>query len=143
MDGQRVLLVDDEAEFVEVLKLRLESRGIVVETAGTGAEALEKVKEHAFDAIVLDLVMPGMDGIETLQALRELNPDIQVIVLTGHGNVPSGIEAMKSGAMDFLEKPAKLEVLLAKLDEAQSKTEELEEQRIQESIDDILVTKGW
>lgn len=143
MPGERVLLVDDEAEFVEALSIRLENRGLVVDTAANGSEALEKVRDGTFDAIVLDLAMPGMNGIETLEALKDLAPNLQIILLTGHGNLESGIQAMKLGAMDFLEKPVGIDVLLQKIRQAKANSDEFEEKRIDDIVQDILVTKGW
>ena len=143
MPGERVLLVDDEAEFVEALSIRLENRGLFVDTAANGAEALDKVGNGKFDAIVLDLAMPGMNGIETLEALKELAPNLQIILLTGHGNLESGIKAMKLGALDFLEKPVGIDVLLEKIQQAKANTDEIEEKRLDDLVQDILVTKGW
>ena len=143
MNGERVLLVDDETEFVEALSARLTLRGLLVDSAASGAEALEKAREHTFDAIVLDLAMPGMNGIETLEALKDLNANLQVILLTGQGKLDSGIRAMKLGAMDFLEKPVKLDVLLEKIHEAKTKSDKFEEERIDAIVQDILATKGW
>ena len=108
----KVLLVDDEPHFIKMLAERLSVRGFSVETAGGGSEAVERVKEEPYDAIVLDLLMPEMDGLETLKQLKEINPDLQVILLTGHGTVDKGVEAMKLGAMDFVEKPADFHDLL-------------------------------
>ena len=143
MSGERVLLVDDEVEFVRALTARLETRGLVVDSAPNGSEALEKARDKTFDAIVLDLAMPGMDGIETLQRLREISPNLQIILLTGHGNVQTGIEAMKLGALDFLEKPVGIDVLLSKIREAKTQGDELEEKRLDDIVQDILITKGW
>ena len=137
------MLVDDEAEFVEALSIRLENRGLFVDTAANGAEALDKVGNGKFDAIVLDLAMPGMNGIETLEALKELAPNLQIILLTGHGNLESGIKAMKLGALDFLEKPVGIDVLLEKIQQAKANTDEIEEKRLDDLVQDILVTKGW
>jgi len=75
-----------------------------VTTASSAKEGLEKVAAGSFDAVILDLAMPEMDGIETLKILKEKNPDLQVILLTGHATIKQGIEAMKLGAMDLLEK---------------------------------------
>jgi DNA-binding NtrC family response regulator len=138
-----VLLVDDEEEFVEVLADRLEARDLVVETANNGELALAKAEQKAFDAILLDLAMPGMDGIETLKGLLGLNPDLQVILLTGQGTLGQAVDAMKLGALDFLEKPVDIDVLVAKIDDAARKRSSLEDQRIQERMDDILRKKGW
>ena len=143
MPGERVLLVDDEAEFVEALSIRLENRGLVVDTAANGSAAIDRVRDGTFDAIVLDLAMPGMNGIETLEALKDLAPNLQIILLTGHGNLESGIQAMTLGAMDVLEKPVGIDVLLQKIRQAKANSDELEEKRIDDIVQDILVTKGW
>jgi DNA-binding NtrC family response regulator len=143
MGNERVLLVDDEQDFVQALSERLEIRGIVVEVVNKGPAAIEKARNRQFDAIVLDLAMPGMDGIETLQGLREIDPNIQVILLTGRATLQKGIQAMKLGAMDFLEKPVKLDVLLEKIRTAKSKSDAAAEKKTQHLIQDILKTKGW
>ena len=115
MDKDRVLLVDDEEEFVRALAKRLRTRGLNVEISGDGKSAVDKVRKSDFDVIVLDLAMPGMDGLETLKRLREVNPDLQIVLLTGHGSIKAGVEAMKEGAVDFLEKPAEFSELLTKI----------------------------
>jgi DNA-binding NtrC family response regulator len=143
MADAKVLLVDDEADFVEALSERLEARGLAVTVATSGSEAVDRSREARFDAIVMDLAMPGMDGIEALKVMREEQPEVQVILLTGHGTLQKGVEAMKLGAMDFLEKPADINVLLEKIREAKSKATEAEEKRTQQIIHDILRTKGW
>ncbi len=143
MTDTRVLLVDDEREFTEALALRLETRGLKVDVAERGEIAVEKVQEKSFDAIVLDLAMPGMDGIETLKRLRELNPDSQVLLLTGRATVQKATEAMRLGALDLLEKPVDIEVLVAKIEEAARNTTRLTEKRIDEDVTDILRKKGW
>jgi len=143
MSGERVLLVDDEEVFVEALALRLQSRGLLVETAESGTVALEKAQEQSFDAVVLDLAMPGMDGLETLQRLREQNPDLQIILLTGHGTVQKGVEAMKLGALDFLEKPAEFKELLAKIEQASKKKTLLMQKRAGGEVAELLRKMGW
>lgn len=143
MAGERVLLVDDETEFVEALSERLSLRDMRVTAASNGEEALEQCRKQRFDAIILDLAMPGMDGIETLRAMRELNDEVQVILLTGRGTVKKSIEAMKLGAMDFLEKPVDMEVLLSRIKEAQNIGHELETKKSEAIIAEILRTKGW
>ena len=143
MDEHRILIVDDEDEFASLLSERLSARGLRVETADTGPAAIEKVKGGHFDVVVLDMVMPGMDGIETLQRLREHEPDVQVILLTGHATVEKGVNAMKLGAADFLEKPAELNDLLEKIREAHSRKLLLIEKQNSKKIDDILKSKGW
>jgi DNA-binding NtrC family response regulator len=143
MSGANVLLVDDEQDFVEALARRLQGRGVVVQTAADGPAALELAGAHRFDAVVLDLAMPKMDGIETLKRLRELNPDIQVIVLTGHATVQTCVEAMKLGAVDLLEKPAEFRELLARIQEASDQTTLLVEKRSSEEVAELLRKKGW
>ena len=143
MSGSKVLLVDDEREFVETLAMRLETRGFTVSVAETGELAVEKAQEQSFDAILLDLAMPGMDGIDTLKRLRELNPDSQVVLLTGRATVKKATEAMRLGALDLLEKPVDIEVLVEKINEAATNKMRLTEQRIDEQMTDILRKKGW
>ena len=141
--SERVLIIDDEEDFLDVLSERLQTRGVDVTTATSAAEGLDQVGDGGFDAIVLDMKMPGMDGIEALKALREKRPELQVILLTGHATVDKGIQAMKLGAMDFLEKPAKIDVLLEKIHRASARKMLLVEERTQEKMRDILAEKGW
>jgi DNA-binding NtrC family response regulator len=143
MANEKVLLVDDEEDFVEALSMRLESRGMQVEVAHTGPEAIEKASRQQFDAIVLDLAMPGMDGIETLTRLKESHADVQVLLLTGRATLQKGVEAMKLGAMDFLEKPVEIDVLLEKIRDAKSEADKASAKKTQALIDDILKSKGW
>ena len=143
MTKEKVLIVDDEADFTEILSQRMESRGVTVDTAAGGREALEKVKDKSYDAIVLDLSMPEMDGMETLRKLLGENPDLQVIMLTGYATIEKGIEAIKLGAMDFLKKPAELSDLLEQIERAKAKKMVLVEKRMEEKMRDILQRKGW
>ncbi|MGD8867095.1 MAG: response regulator [Gemmatimonadales bacterium] len=138
-----VLLVDDEEDFVAVLAERLEARGLAVDTAANGQTAVEKAEKRPFDAILLDMAMPGMDGIQTLQALLRINPDLQVILLTGRATLSQAVEAMKLGALDFLEKPADIEMLVLKIEEAATKKSSLLDKRIADRISDIMRKKGW
>ena len=143
MSESTVLLVDDEGEFVDVLAERLEARGLTVDTAENGELALEKAGKRPFDAIVLDMAMPGMDGIQTLEGLLRINPDLQVILLTGRATLGQAVEAMKLGALDFLEKPVDIETLVAKIEEATTKKSSLKEKRIEDKLSDIMRKKGW
>ena len=113
-----VLLVDDEEKFLDVLSQRLGTRGVDAETATSGEDALAKIRNRSFDAIILDVMMPGMGGIETLKRIREENPEVQIIMLTGRGTIEKAVEAMKEGAIDFLEKPADIRQLLDKIEKA-------------------------
>ncbi len=143
MADDKVLLVDDEKEFTRILSERMETRGLTVVTAKNGPAALKKAEKERFDAIILDMSMPEMDGIETLKRLLEINPDLQVIMLTGHATLEKGVEAVKLGAMDFLEKPADMDKLLAKISEAKAKKMVLVEKRAEQKIKGILKSKGW
>ena len=98
---------------------------------------------EGYDAVVLDLKMPGMDGLEVLSAIKARNPDIQVILLTGHATLQKGIEAMKLGAMDFIEKPADIQVLTEKIKQAQSQKMILVEKRLEKKIKRIIHEKSW
>ena len=138
-----VLLVDDEEDFTATLAERLETRGLQVDVSSNGAEAIEKVHDKTYDALVLDLAMPGMDGLETMKRLLADNPDLQVILLTGRATVQKGVEAMSSGAMQFLEKPADINLLLEQIEKARANRVLLAEKRVEETITDILRTKGW
>jgi DNA-binding NtrC family response regulator len=138
-----ILLVDDEEQFLKVLSQRMEGRGMKVDTSTSGEDALKKVEGKDFDAIILDLAMPGMSGIETLKRIRSENPDVQIIILTGHGSVEKGVEAIKAGAVDFLEKPADLNKIMEKIAEAKHKRIVLVEKKHEEHVKEILQSKGW
>jgi len=146
MMGKRkanVLLVDDEEQFLDVLSQRLEARGLKVKAVTNGEDAVNQVEDRNFDAIIVDLAMPGIDGIETLKRIKEKRPDLEIIMLTGHATVKSGIEAMKLGADDFLEKPVDLNVLLEKIGEAKNKRMLVVEKGRQEEVKKILKSKTW
>lgn len=143
MAPEKVLLVDDEPEFTRILSQRMETRGVAIDVAASGPEALEKVKDTSYDAIILDLAMPRMDGIETLKRLLQENPDLQVILLTGYATLEKGVEAMKLGAMDFLEKPAEIQQLLEKIEQAKTNKMLLVEERMEERLKNILGTRWW
>ena len=116
-----VLVVDDEAEFRELTVKILKKRGIEARGTESGEKALEILKHGMIDVVLLDVKMPGMDGIETLRRIRMQNPLVEVVLLTGHASVESGIEGMKLGAFDYLMKPIELEPLLEKLEFAYEK----------------------
>lgn len=141
--AEKVLLVDDERDFLEVLSERMEARGMEVSTAESAQEALAQVEGGAFDAIVLDLMMPGMDGIEALKVIKQKNPEAQVILLSGHATLEKGIEAMKLGAADFLEKPADLNLLTEKIKKAQANKIVIVEKQIEAKLKSILNARGW
>ena len=118
MEECRVLLVDDEKDYLEVLIRRLSKREVNVAGVSSGEEALEYVQVRPIDVAVLDVKMPGMDGIEVLREIKKLNPLIEVIMLTGHASLEVALEGMRSGAFDYLMKPAEIDELLYKIQDA-------------------------
>jgi DNA-binding NtrC family response regulator len=139
----RVLLVDDEAPFVEALAKRLDKRGMTVITAFSGPEALNKLEaDPGIDVVVLDVKMPGMDGIDTLKAIKAARPLVEVVMLTGHATVESAIEGMKLGALDYLMKPCEMEVLMAKVLEAKNKKSRQEEKIAEARAMNIALRRG-
>ena len=139
----RVLLVDDEEDFLKMLAERLESRGLNITTAASGESALASVEGHEYDLIVLDLAMPGFDGIETLKRIKARQPDAEIIMLSGQGSIRTSIEAMKLGACDFLQKPVDINELMSKIGEAKEKRMLMLETKSIAEIEKILHTKGW
>lgn len=121
METIKVLLVDDEVEFLETLTKRLEKRSVNVLSARCGEEALGLLGREPVDVVVLDVRMPGMDGIETLRRIKEGHPMIEVIMLTGHASVEVAIQGMEIGAFDYLMKPMDIDDLLYKVKDAHKK----------------------
>ena len=118
-DNIRVLIVDDEEQFTLNLARLLKFRGFQVSTATDGFKALKAVEAgEPLDVVVLDVKMPGMDGVTTLSKIKKLTPETEVIMLTGHATVESGIQAIREGAFDYLMKPCDIEDLTEKINEA-------------------------
>ena len=141
--SEKVLFIDDEKDFLEVMSERMAARNMKVSTAASAKEGLAIAAEGSFDAVILDLAMPEMNGIEVLKILKEKNPDLEVILLTGHATVKDGIEAMKLGALDLLEKPADINALTDKIKAAQAKKMVIVEKKSEEMVKKIMATKGW
>jgi len=118
VENFNVLLVDDEPEFLETLVKRLTKRGLNISTAQNGEEALAVIRGKEIDVVVLDVRMPGIDGIQTLREINKLNPLMEVIMLTGHASIEVAIEGMELGAFDYLMKPADIDELFYKLQDA-------------------------
>ena len=114
----RVLLVDDEERFRVTLKKMLASQGLAVAAVGSGPEALAELQSQPYDVVLLDIRMPGMDGLETLTEIKKLRPDTEVIMLTGHASMDAALEISKRGGYDYLLKPCPLEEILLKIDTA-------------------------
>ncbi len=127
-----VLVVDDEQEFREITVKRLEKRGLKAKGAESGEKALEVLEHGHIDVVLLDVKMPGIDGIETLRRIRGLKPLVEVVLLTGHASVDSGIEGMKLGAFDYLMKPIELDPLMEKLADAYEK-KRLHQEKIEQA----------
>ena len=141
--SEKVLLVDDEEDFLEAMAERMRARDMEVTTASSAKEALKKMESDTFDAIVLDFQMPEMDGMEALKSIKAKRPESQIILLTGFATVEKGVEAMKEGAADFLEKPADLEVLSRKIKEAKAEKMVIVEKQATKKVIDIIKKYGY
>ena len=118
MNNFNVLLVDDELEFLATLVKRLTKRGLNISTAKNGEDALKIIGGKVIDVVVLDVRMPGIDGIQTLREIKKKDPLMEVIMLTGHARLEVAIEGMELGAFDYLMKPADIDELFYKLQDA-------------------------
>ncbi|MGD8290327.1 MAG: response regulator [Desulfobacterales bacterium] len=136
-----ILLVDDEKDFVEMLSMRLEEAGDIVIPAYDGQMCLDILAAKSIDVIILDIKMPGMDGIQTLRKIKMEYPLVEVILLTGHGTTETAIEGMKLGAYDYLLKPADFEELTTILAGAKKKKAEQDE-RIRKAEARQLLRRG-
>jgi DNA-binding NtrC family response regulator len=121
MTHTKVLLVDDEIEFASALSERLQLRNFDVKIAVNAREALAALHSNNPDVAVLDLRMPGMDGIEILKTFKKIDPSIEVIMLTGHGDKESVEQGMESGAFEYVMKPIDIDELIAKINVAKEK----------------------
>lgn len=122
----RVLVVDDELDFLDLFTKRFQKRGVEVSSRSNGPDALRFLDENQVDVVVLDVRMPKMDGIEVLKEIKKRHPLVQVIMLTGHGSVNSGIQGMSHGAYDYVMKPFNLDDLMGRIAQA------VERKRLQE-----------
>lgn len=127
MENMKIMLVDDEERFLTTTSRLLSRRGYDVITASSGTEALKMLDSGNIHVVILDVKMPGMDGIETLKAIKSGHPLVEVIMLTGHGTVESAIDGLKSGASDYLLKPTDIDVLIDKVEDAFTSRMKLEE----------------
>ena len=138
----KVLLVDDEEDFLFTLAERLEARGLEVGAVTSGDQAVIKAEGEEFDLIVLDLSMPGMDGLETLKQIKARQPEAEIIILTGKASIKNSIEAMNLGAEDFMEKPINITELLDKISNAKNKRLLVLESKSVKEIEKKLKSKG-
>ncbi|NVM21822.1 MAG: response regulator [Desulfobacterales bacterium] len=114
----RILIVDDEERFVTTLSKRLTERKLDVVGVYSGKDAIEEVTNKLYDVVILDVKMPGLDGVETLREIKKINPGIEVIMLTGHASVDSAVEGMRLGAYEYLMKPCEIDELMEKINGA-------------------------
>jgi DNA-binding NtrC family response regulator len=128
----RVLIIDDEPDFLETLVKRLQRRKIDAVGVGSGEAALRLIEEQSFDVAILDMRMPGMDGIDTLKVLKKKAPLMEVIMLTGHASVESGMQGMQIGAFDYVIKPADFDDLIERVDQAYQR-KALHEEKVRKS----------
>ncbi len=136
-----VLLVDDEPDFVEMLALRLSEMGEKVSSASSGRQCLNELAQRPVDVVILDIKMPGMDGIETLREIKKAHPLVEVIMLTGHGTTDSAVAGMRLGAFDYLMKPADFEELLTKLNLARER-KDAQQERIRKAELKLLLRRS-
>ena len=141
MTAPFIMLVDDEVSFVKTVAKRLAKRNIKTIMAFSAEEGLEKLKENQdLDVIVLDVKMPGMNGIDALKAIKTVSPLVEVIMLTGHATIELAVDAMKLGAHDFLMKPFEIEELVLKMQEAAEKKQQHEE-KIKKALKEETLAK--
>ncbi len=133
-----ILLIDDEISFVETMAKRLTKRNFKVISAFSGDDGLNQIKQHSgIEIVILDVKMPGKNGIETLKEIKQFYPLVEVIMLTGHATVETGIEGMKLGAFDYMMKPCDMDQLLSKLTEAAEKKQKHEEKIVDARLKEI------
>jgi DNA-binding NtrC family response regulator len=128
----KVLIVDDEQDFLETIVKRLLKRQVDATGVDSGREAVRILQEQSFDVVILDVRMPGMDGIETLMEIKKRSPLTEVIMLTGHGSIQLGVKGMQLGAFDYVIKPAEFDELLEKVNQA-AERKMLHEERVRKS----------
>jgi DNA-binding NtrC family response regulator len=139
----KVLLVDDERPFVETMVKRLKKRDLQLVTAFNGQEALTQLeKEGDIEVVILDIKMPVMDGMEALSRIKSKHPLVEVIMLTGHATVETGIEGMKKGAFDYLMKPCDTDQLVEKVTEAAARKRKHEEKIVEARVKAITLRRA-
>ena len=138
MKGSKILLVDDETVFTDNMTKLLTTRGYFVTAVDNGEAAVRILGGKDFDVIVLDLKMPGMDGITTLKEIKKLRLFTQTLILTGHGSIDTALEAVKLGAYDYLTKPCEIDELVSKIEGAWEKKDDKEKRDTQEKIQRVV-----
>jgi DNA-binding NtrC family response regulator len=138
MKGSKILLVDDEVVFTNNMSKLLSNRGYRVIAVNSGDAAIRAMQEDDFDVVVLDLKMPGMDGITTLKEIKKLGLFTETLILTGHGSIDTALEAIKLGAYDYLTKPCEIGDLVAKIEGAWEKKDDAQKKDIQDKIQKVV-----
>lgn len=138
MIGAKILLVDDETVFTDNMSRLLNTRGYRATAVNSGEDAVNILKGDRFDVVVLDLKMPGMDGITTLREIKTLGLFAEILILTGHGSIDTAMEAIKLGAYDYLTKPCEIEDLVAKVEGAWEKKDTAEKKDLEEKIQKVV-----
>ncbi|RJP74677.1 MAG: response regulator [Candidatus Abyssobacteria bacterium SURF_17] len=138
MSSTRLLLVDDEERFLETTRKLLQKRGVETFTAANGIDALKVLEDHRIDVVILDVKMPGLDGVEVLRKIKQKYPLIEVVMLTGHASVESAVEGLKLGAYDYVMKPLAIEDMLKKVNEAYDKKRAMEDKIRKAKVDRII-----
>jgi DNA-binding NtrC family response regulator len=133
----RVLLIDDEETLVEYLSKRLLREGYIVKATFSGEEAIEVANNDDFDVAVVDLKMPGMDGVETQKRLKKIQPFLQSIVLTGHGTIDTALESGKENAFKYLLKPIEYDNLVETINEAYEQKVQLQNAKFKDEVEEI------
>jgi DNA-binding NtrC family response regulator len=143
MENTRILLVDDETEFTDSMSQLLRNRGYQVTAVNSGENAIKALKQGRYDVMVLDLKMPGMDGMTTLREAKKLDLFTETLILTGHATVDTALEAIKLGAYDYLTKPCEIGDLVIKIQGARKKKDATETQEIAKKIDGVVQGKAF
>jgi len=138
MKGSKILLVDDEVVFTTNMSKLLTNRGYRVSAVNSGDSAILALEKENFDVVVLDLKMPGMDGITTLKEIRKMGLLTEILILTGHGSIDSALDAIKLGAYDYLTKPCEVDELVVKIEEAWKKKNGAEKKEMEEKIQRVV-----
>ncbi len=138
MAGMRLLLIDDEERFLDTTSTLLGRRGIQTFTATNGEDGMKTLDANRIDVVILDVKMPGRDGLEVLGSIKHKYPLVEVIMLTGHGTIESAVSGMNRGAFDYLMKPCDISVLLKKASEAHTRKQAAEEKIRKARIDHLI-----
>ena len=138
MRGSKILLVDDEVVFTTNMGKLLTNRGYKVTAANSGDAAIQALEKENFDVVVLDLKMPGMDGLTTLKEIKKLGLFTETLILTGHGSIDTALEAIKLGAYDYLTKPCEIDDLMGKIEGAWQKKEGTEKKEMKAKMQKVV-----